>query len=87
MYPQQTKSAGTAVGLEVVLGIFQVFGVGNIYAGNIGLGLFFMFGYWLLCVVNALLLTIVIGFVTWPLTWLVMMILAPICAARAATRR
>jgi TM2 domain-containing membrane protein YozV len=30
----------------VVGGFFQVFGLGNMYAGNIGVGLLFLFGYW-----------------------------------------
>lgn len=72
-----------AVLLEVIPGFFQVFGIGHIYAGRVGLGLLFMFGYWLLMTFNALLVMVLIGFVTWPLCWLAAMILSPILAARA----
>ena len=44
-YPQ--KSGGTAALLEVLPGLFQIFGIGHLYAGNVVTGLLIMFGYWL----------------------------------------
>jgi len=40
-----------------------------LYAGNIGWGLALMIGYWIAAAVNTVLLFVLIGFVTWPLTW------------------
>lgn len=79
------KSPGVAVLLELVFGLtFQTFGVGNLYAGNIGVGLALMFGYWFASVVNFLLCFVLIGFVTWPLTWIAVVITACITAHGAA---
>lgn len=77
------KSPGTAALLEVVPGLFQVFGIGHIYAGNVGTGLLFMFGYWFLAFVNFLLVFVVIGLVTWPLCWAATMIVSSITAANS----
>ncbi|MCY2960195.1 MAG: hypothetical protein NTY35_08515 [Planctomycetota bacterium] len=64
------KDTGIALILELVPGMFlQTFGIGNLYAGNIGWGLALMIGYWIAATVNFLLLFVLIGFVTWPLTW------------------
>lgn len=64
------KDTGIALILELVPGMFlQTFGIGNLYAGNIGWGIALMFGYWIAATVNFLLLFVLIGFVTWPLTW------------------
>ena len=61
---------GIALILELVPGVFlSTFGIGNLYAGNLAWGLALMFGYWIASVVNFLLLFVLIGFVTWPLTW------------------
>jgi TM2 domain-containing membrane protein YozV len=93
MYPYQTpppqiivyqpeKNAGVAVLLEVLPGFFlQTFGIGHLYAGNIALGLFFMFGYWAVTFINILLCFVFIGFFTWPLCWIFMMIMSPILAS------
>ena len=60
-----------AVGLEVVPGgLFQVFGLGHIYAGKVGRGIAIMLAYWILQVINGLLMSVWIGFITAPLTWL-----------------
>lgn len=86
-YQRPPKSSGTAVLLEVLPGIFlQTFGIGHIYAGNVGVGLFFMFGYWFLTFINFLLCFILIGLITWPLCFLGALILSPILAANAASR-
>jgi TM2 domain-containing membrane protein YozV len=67
-----------AVGLEVGPGLLlQTFGIGHLYAGKVGTGLAIMFGYWFLQAVNVLLTSILIGFVTGPLTWLAFMVLSP----------
>lgn len=79
---------GIAVVLEVLPGIMlQTFGIGNIYAGNVGVGVLLMVGYWVLAVLNFLLCFLFIGFITWPLTWVAFMILSPILANGAAKRR
>lgn len=80
------KSGGTAVALELLLGFFfQWFGWGHIYAGNVGIGLLIMFGYWFLLGINIALCFVLVGFVTWPLTWLLFAIISPITASAACT--
>ena len=86
-YQQPPKSSGAAVLLEVVPGFFfQTFGIGHMYAGNVGTGLLFMFGYWFIQFINILLCFVLIGFVTLPLCFFGAMILSPVLAANAATR-
>ncbi len=80
-----SKNPGLAVALELLGGFFfQTFGIGHLYAGNIGLGLGLMFGYWVLMAINILLCAVLVGFVTWPLTWLAFMIISAITANNAA---
>ena len=76
------RSAGAAVALELVLGLFGIFGVGNIYAGRTGLGVALMVSFWALFWLNFLLIFLVIGWFTMPLTWIAFLILGPILAAR-----
>ena len=77
----------TAVLLEVLPGLcFQTFGIGHIYAGNVGVGLLFMFGYWFVQFINLLLCFILVGFITLPLCFMLAMILSPILASNAAER-
>ncbi len=84
-YQQPPKSAGTAVLLEILPGFFfQTFGIGHIYAGNVGTGLLFMFGYWFIQFVNILLCFLLIGFITLPVCFLGAMIVSPLLAAKAA---
>jgi len=65
-----SKDPTAAVLLEIFPAIcLQTFGIGNIYAGNVLVGVLVMFAYWATCVLNALLCVILIGFITWPLTW------------------
>lgn len=67
-----------AVGLEVLPGLLlQTFGIGHLFKGRVGMGLGIMVSYWALQVVNAMLCTVWIGFITGPLTWLAYMIAAP----------
>jgi hypothetical protein len=83
----RTKSAGVAVVLEIVPGLFiQIFRIGNMYIGNVGFGLFLMFGYWLLLLVNfALLFCCGIGVVTWVFFCVVAMVVSTVTAASAAS--
>ncbi|MFT4247816.1 MAG: hypothetical protein QM581_07230 [Pseudomonas sp.] len=83
-YYVPAKSGGTAALLEILPGLlFQTFGIGHIYAGNVGTGLIFMFGYWLLLAANVLLMFVLIGFATAPLCWIAAMIISSITAANA----
>lgn len=67
-----------AVGLEVGPGAFlQTFGVGHMYAGRFSTGIAIMASYWVLRAINAMLTTVLVGFVTGPLTWLAFMVLVP----------
>lgn len=87
-YYHPLKSGGVAALLEVLPGLFlQTFGIGHIYAGNVGTGLIIMFGYWALTVVNVLLCFVFIGFITWPLCWIAAMILSSLTAANACKSR
>jgi len=66
-----TKDPTAAILLEVLPAIsLQTFGIGNIYAGNVLAGVLIMVTYWITCLVNLGLCVFLIGFVTWPLTWL-----------------
>lgn len=70
-----------AVLLEVLPGLlFQTFGIGHIYQGRVGLGLFIMISYWLLQGLNLILTLFLVGLVTGPLTWLFYMVAAPMNA-------
>lgn len=86
-YYHPHKSGGVAALLEVIPGLFQVFGIGHMYAGNVVTGLLFMFGYWALAFVNFLLCFVFIGFITWPLCWIATMIISPLTAANACKSR
>ncbi|MCO4743302.1 MAG: hypothetical protein KC912_00850 [Proteobacteria bacterium] len=66
--------------LEVIPGWFQVFGLGHLYQGRIGMGLGIMLSYWALQAINFALSFVLIGLVTAPLTWLFYMIAAPLNA-------
>ena len=82
------KSSGTAVLLEVLPGFFfQTFGIGHLYAGNVGAGLAFMFGYWFIQFINLLLCLVFIGFLTLPLTFILAMVISPITASNAVERK
>ena len=82
-----TKSSAIAVLLELLPGFFfQTFGIGNIYAGNVGLGIGFLFGYWFVLFINILMCSVFIGLITLPLCWIAMMILSPILAVSAANK-
>jgi TM2 domain-containing membrane protein YozV len=81
-------SNALAIGLEVGPGFFfQTFGVGHMYAGRVSTGLALMFGYWVLQAINAALMSVWIGFITAPLTWLAFMVLAPTNVLDSSARR
>ncbi len=85
--PVAYKDGGIATLLEVLPGVFlQTFGIGVIYAGNVTGGLLLMFGYWLSLIVNTLLVFVLVGLITFPLTFLVFMGIS-IVMARDATAR
>jgi hypothetical protein len=95
VYPSQAyvnpmvtpKNSGLAVALELLGGtFFQTFGIGHLYAGNVGVGLGLMFGYWVLTAINFALCFVVVGLVTWPVTWAAFMVISAITASNAAKR-
>lgn len=86
-YEVLKKSSGAPVALELLGGLlFQVFGVGNIVAGNVGIGLALMFSYWALQFFNILLMFVLVGFFTAPLTWVAFMVASPLIAHSAVQR-
>lgn len=65
------------IALELIPGWFQVFGIGHIYQGRLGMGLFIMFSYWGAQVINGFLtLFFGLGLLTGFLTWLFYMVAA-----------
>ena len=52
------KNEGTGLVLSIVLGIFTICGIGQIYAGKVGRGIGIMIGSWVLIVVGVLTLGI-----------------------------
>ncbi len=67
-----------AVGLEVGPGtLFQTFGLGHIYAGRFGAGAGILLSYWFLQAINLMLMSVWIGFITAPITWLAYAIFCP----------
>ena len=86
-YQTPPKTPVAAVLLEVLPGLFlQTFGIGHLYAGNIGVGLLFMFGYWFVQFINILLCFVLIGFITGPLCFLLALVISPLLASNAAER-
>ena len=86
-YRTPPKTPVAAVLLEVLPGLFlQTFGIGHMYAGNVGVGLLFMFGYWFVQFINILLCFVLIGFITLPLCYILALVISPILANNAAER-
>jgi len=82
----EAKDPGIAVLLELLPGfMFATFGIGNIYAGNVGVGVAILISNWVLNVINFLLLFLFIGICTWPICWLGMALLSTLLAHSAAT--
>ena len=69
---------GTAALIEVIGGLFQIFGLGHIASGHVLWGLLMMFAYWTLQGINFLLSFIGIGIVTGALTWVAFMVISPL---------
>lgn len=77
-----SRSPLVALLLEAIPGFFfQTFGIGHIYTGRVGLGLAVMLSYWLLLGVNVVLMGLLIGFLTTPLTFLAYIIISSMVAA------
>jgi hypothetical protein len=84
---RSAKSPGLAVALETLGGTFlSTFGIGHLYAGRVGIGLAWMFGYWAVTFVNFLLCFIFVGFITWPICWLAAMIISSITVSNGVKR-
>ncbi len=45
--PEVQTAATTALILEIVFGLFSLFGIGHVYSGRLGLGLALMVGWWI----------------------------------------
>ncbi len=81
-------SNALAIGLEVGPGFFlQTFGLGHMYAGRVGAGVGLMLSYWVLQAINVALMSVWIGFITYPLTMLAYMVLAPTNVIDESARR
>ena len=79
------RSPAIAVSIEILLGVFQIFGLGHFYAGCKHNGLIFMFGYWALLVLLAILRPVSgVSAVAFPIAWLLTLVLSAFLAARAA---
>jgi outer membrane murein-binding lipoprotein Lpp/DNA-directed RNA polymerase subunit M/transcription elongation factor TFIIS len=84
----QQRSGGVAAVLELLFGLFLgTFGIGHIYAGNVGLGMFILFGWWIFVGVNVAASFATCGawgFVAMfliPACWFLMLIVSPLLAA------
>ena len=83
-YAIERRSSDNTVPVLLELGFgffFQTFGLGHLAQGRVGQGLFIMFSYWALQLINAMLCLVLIGLLTAPLTWLFYMVAAPLNAA------
>jgi hypothetical protein len=81
------RSGGTAALLELLGGLFcSLFGLGHIYAGSVGTGLFLMFGWWFF-VAASVLVCAPIALVVVPAAWFLLLIVSPLTAASSAGYR
>ena len=86
-YHMPPKSPEVAVLLELLPGFFfQTFGIGHMYAGNVGVGLLLMFGYWAVMFVNLLLCLVLIGLFTLPACWIATLVISTVAASNAAKK-
>lgn len=84
---QIAKDPAIAVILELLPGMFLLtFGIGNIYAGNVGLGVGILLANWFLNIVNFFLVWVALGVCTWPVCWIGMAIFSTLMAHGAAKR-
>ena len=65
------RNLGLAICLEFILGVFQIFGVGHLYAGNWKTGISIMTSYWFALMANIILVPFGIGILSGPVTWLI----------------
>jgi len=86
VYPKP-KSSETAASIELIGGFFQMFGLGHMYLGNMKLGFTYLLGYWLVLVINALLIVVGVGLITLPLSWFAVMLVSSLVAANSGTSR
>jgi TM2 domain-containing membrane protein YozV len=71
------KSQVLPMALEIIPGLFSIFGIGHMVQGRVGMGLFIMFSYWAVQAVNFMLIPVFgLGLLTTPLTWLFYMVAA-----------
>lgn len=80
---RKEKSPETAASIELIGGFFQMFGLGHMYLGNMKLGFTYLLGYWLILVINAVLIVVGIGLITLPLSWFAMMLISSLVAANS----
>lgn len=81
-YGLERRDNTAAVLLEVLPGFFfQIFGIGHIAQGRVGMGLFIMLSYWGLQSINLFLCMFLIGFVTAPLTFVFYLVASAMNAA------
>jgi hypothetical protein len=88
------RSGGVAAVLEVVFGLFLgTFGIGHMYAGNVGSGLTLMFLWWAFLLINYLGILFTCGIwgmvaiVLVPSARFVMLLVSPMMAASSVPRR
>lgn len=76
----QEKSLALAMLLELLPGLcIQTFGIGHIYAGNTGVGIGFLVGFWAIVLANiALIFFCGVGLIIWPVCWIIFMIVSPV---------
>ncbi len=86
-YMSLKKSSGTAIAIELLAGSFlAIFGLGNFYAGNPLAGVLLLISYWVIQGINILLMFVIIGFFTFPLVWLIYMVVASLLAHGAVEK-
>jgi len=86
-YMSLKKSSGVAVAIELLAGSFlAIFGIGNFYAGNPLAGVLLLISYWIIQGINVLLMFVIIGFFTFPLVWVIYMVMASLLAHSAVEK-
>ncbi len=61
MAPEVQAATTTALILEIVFGLFSLFGIGHVYSGRVGLGLALMLGWWAYIAIAGFLSTLTGG--------------------------
>lgn len=80
--PAPEKSMGIALMLELIGGIFQIFGIGSFYAGAPLYGFALLVMYWMLLVLMLVfaVVTVGLGLVVIPVVWVIYAIFASLVA-------